>query len=151
MGANEKSVVLVADDDPDDVLLLKQAFQRAGMTSTLHHCLNGAEAISYLKGEGEFADREKFPFPRLLLTDLKMPVCSGYELLQWQRENSSHRVFPTIVLSGSAEDIDVKRAFELGAHSYFQKPRAFDDLVRLVRLSHEYWTTSLVPSPPTGL
>src|SRR5882672_7246302 len=99
MGANEKSVVLVADDDPDDVLLLKQAFQRAGMTVAMHHSLNGAEAISYLKGEGEFADREKFPFPRMMLTDLKMPVCSGFEVLQWQRENPAHRVFPTIVLS----------------------------------------------------
>jgi DNA-binding NarL/FixJ family response regulator len=55
------------------------------------------------------------------------------------------------VLSGSGEDIDVRRAFELGAHSYFQKPRGFDDLVRVVRLSHEYWTTSLRPTSPNGV
>lgn len=148
MGPNEKLIVLIADDDPDDVLLLKQAFQRNGLSMPVHHCLNGAEAMEYLKGEGPFADRVQFPFPRVLITDLKMPKCSGFELLQWLSEHPQCSVIPTVVLSGSAEESDVKRAFELGASSYFQKPSSFDDLVSLVKLANDYWLRSLVPSLP---
>ena len=148
MGPNEKLIVMVADDDPDDVLLLKQAFQRNGLTLPVHHCLNGNEAISYLRGEPPFNDRDKYPFPRVLITDLKMPKCSGFELLQWLSEHPHCSVIPTIVLSGSAEDSDVTRAFQLGANCYFQKPSSFEHLVTLVKLAHDYWTRALVPSIP---
>jgi CheY-like chemotaxis protein len=149
MGATERMLILVADDDPDDILLLKQAFQRNGIGLPVHACANGAEAIAYLQGEGEFADRDKFPFPRFLFTDLKMPRCSGFELLQWLANHPDCKVIPAIVLSGSAEEIDVKRAYQLGANAYFQKPSSFDDLVSLVKIAAEFWARSLVPMVPS--
>jgi len=149
MGANERLLILMADDDPDDVLLLQQALQRNGIMLPVHVCANGAEAISYLQGEGEFGDREKFPFPRFLFTDLKMPRCSGFELLQWLKDHPNCGVIPTIVLSGSAEEIDVRRAYQLGANAYFQKPSSFDDLVSMVKVVSDFWGRALTPMLPS--
>jgi CheY-like chemotaxis protein len=78
-----------------------------------------------------------------------MPRCSGFELLQWLADHPECKVIPTVVLSGSAEEIDIRRAYQLGANAYFQKPSSFDDLVSLVKLCSDFWSRSLVPMVPT--
>lgn len=144
----EPLLVLIAEDDPNDVLLLRRAFQKNGMDLPVHVCNDGQEAMDYLRGEGPYADRLKYPFPRAIITDLKMPRCSGFELLEWLDEHAECSVIPTIVLSASAEDRDVKRCFELGANCYFQKPSNFADLCELVKLNHIFWTKSVLPALP---
>ncbi len=146
MGPGENLIILVVDDDPEDVLLLKQALLRNGHSLPVHHCQNGAEAISYLAGAAPFGDRALYPFPRVLITDLKMPKCNGFELLEWLRGHPQCGAIPAIVLSGSAEESDVRRAFELGAKSYFQKPSSFESFVSLMKLATDYWARALVPS-----
>jgi CheY-like chemotaxis protein len=141
-------LVLIAEDDPNDVLLLRRAFQKNGWELPVHVCNNGAEAMDYLRGEGPYADREKYPFPRAIITDLKMPRCTGFELLEWLDEHTECSVIPTIVLSASAEDRDVKRCFELGANAYFQKPSNFAELCELVKLNHTFWSRSVLPALP---
>jgi CheY-like chemotaxis protein len=141
-------LILIAEDDPNDTLLIRRAFQKNGIENPVHICTDGQDAINYLRGEGQYADREKFPFPRAVITDLKMPRCSGFELLQWLDEHGECSVIPTIVLSASAEDRDVKKCFELGANAYFQKPSNFSDLCELVKLNHTYWTSSVLPTLP---
>jgi CheY-like chemotaxis protein len=141
-------LVLIAEDDPNDVLLLRRAFQKNGLELPVHVCNNGAEAMDYLRGEGPYADREKYPFPRAIITDLKMPRCTGFELLEWLDEHTECSVIPTIVLSASAEDRDVKRCFELGANAYFQKPSNFAELCELVKLNHTFWSRSVLPALP---
>ena len=76
-------VILVADDDENDTLLLERAFKKVGVEMPVRVCRDGAEAMEYLKGEGKYADRTEYPFPRVLVTDLKMPKCTGFDLLQW--------------------------------------------------------------------
>ena len=107
MLSTDPLIILIAEDDPNDVLLLRRAFQKNGLDLPVHVCTDGQDAIDYLRAHGPYADREKYPFPRAIITDLKMPRCSGFELLQWLDEHAECSVIPTIVLSASAEDRDV--------------------------------------------
>jgi CheY-like chemotaxis protein len=141
-------MILVAEDDENDIFLLERAFKKVGVGMPSHICRDGAEAMAYLKGEGKFSDRATYPFPRVLITDLKMPKCGGMDLLRWLHEHPECNLIPKIVLSASAEPSDVKLAYQLGANCYFRKPTRFDDLVRLVELAQTFWTTAELPELP---
>jgi CheY-like chemotaxis protein len=141
-------MILVAEDDENDIFLLERAFKKVGVGMPSHICRDGAEAMAYLKGEGKFSDRTTYPFPRVLITDLKMPRCGGMDLLRWLHEHPECNLIPKIVLSASAELSDVKLAYQLGANCYFRKPTRFDDLVRLVELAQAFWTTAELPELP---
>jgi CheY-like chemotaxis protein len=143
----KSGVILVAEDNPDDAVLLCRALKKAGFLTNVHVSEDGEGAIAYLAGSGEYADRAKFPFPCMLITDLKMPLCDGFELLDHIQKNPDSSVFPRIVLSASREQKDVIRAFHLGAHCYFCKPGAFEELVSLMTLMREFWTRTVLPSP----
>ena len=144
-------VILVAEDNPDEAMLLQRAFKKAGLEIRVHICGDGNEATDYLRGENAFKDRVRFPFPNMVITDLKMPRCNGFELLE--RMQGEHRcsVFPRVVLSASAEDRDVQRAFSVGANCYLQKPARFEDLVDMVRTLCGFWHDTLVPPPMQSL
>lgn len=143
----ERIIILVAEDDPDDVLLLEQAFQRAGLEKPVHVCPDGAEAIAYLSGEGQYSDRQRYPMPQLLITDLKMPRRSGFDLLEWLHGAPQRALLATMVLSTSAAETDVKRAYQLGANAFFQKPNTFEELASIITLAHKFWTRSNLPTP----
>jgi CheY-like chemotaxis protein len=139
--------VLVAEDDDNDILLLGRVFQKFGI-SRFHFVHDGQEAIDYLQARGKYSDRSKFPFPNLLITDLKMPRLGGLEVLNWVREHNHFSVIPTIVFSASGQDSDVKTAYELGANTYIQKPSSLEELQRMVTLVLEYWAMSVIPQIP---
>lgn len=141
-------MILVAEDNPDDVLLLRHALKRAEITSPVHVCKDGEDAKEYLAGAGKYADREKYPFPGLLITDLKMPRCSGLELLEWISDHPTCSAMPVIVLSASALPPDVSRAYELGASTFFQKPASMDALVELLKSFQIYWKKAELPELP---
>lgn len=145
---DEALAILIAEDDPNDGYLLQRAFKKAGFKGTIYISKDGEEAKEYLRGDGDFADRTKFPPARVLLTDLKMPRCDGFELLRWLRDNPSCRVIPTVVFSASAQEQDVTRAYELGANCYFCKPSHFDRLVAIVELLAKFWDEALLPRVP---
>lgn len=140
--------MLVAEDDENDSFLLGRAFKKIGITMPVHVCRDGAQAISYLRGEGEFADRAKFPFPRVLITDLKMPKCSGFDLLRWLQEHPECNMIPKMVLSASAEAKDVILAYQLGANAYFKKPATFEKLVEIIKTAHDFWDKAELPELP---
>jgi CheY-like chemotaxis protein len=142
---NEQFAILLAEDDENDVLLITRAFKRHFLDKQIHVVRNGEEAIAYLSGKGVFADRKKYPFPNLVITDLKMPKLSGFELLAWIEEHQEFRVIPTIVLSASREDRDVDRAYSLGANTYMVKPASFETLAEMVELIRDYWAVSIKP------
>ncbi len=100
---------------------------------------DGAEAISYLKGEGKYADREKFPIPYIVLADLKMPRINGFELLDWIRHQSSFPYIPVIVLTSSDETKDIHKAYQKGANSFLMKPFLPEDLQAIVEMVDSYW------------
>lgn len=140
-------IILVAEDNPDEALLLQRAFKKTGLDVRIHICADGNEACEYLRGEKAFNDRSKFPFPNMVITDLKMPRCNGFELLERMQADLQCSVFPRVVLSASAEVRDVQQAFRTGANCYLQKPARFEDLVCMVRRLCEFWQNTLVPPP----
>ena len=102
-------VVLLADDDPNDVFLLQRAFQKTNIANPLHVVRDGEEAMAYLSGQDQYADRQRHPLPVLLLLDLKMPRKSGFEVLRWVRQQSGLKRLPVVVLveEGPQPHVDV--------------------------------------------
>jgi CheY-like chemotaxis protein len=132
--------ILLVEDDPNDVLLITRAFQKAGLLNALKVVRDGEQAINYLNGEGNYADRERFPLPFLVLLDLKMPGTDGFEVLRWLRAEPAIKRLLVVVLTSSNLQEDVDKAYELGANSYLVKPVAFDEMVNLIQRFEIYWT-----------
>src|SRR5712692_1805635 len=99
--------ILVAEDLPDSVELLKRAFSRAGVTAPVYYVKDGEETIAYLKGEETFANRTEYPLPTMLLLDLKMPRLDGFGVLEWLRRQPGLRRFPVVVFTSSNEQKDI--------------------------------------------
>jgi CheY-like chemotaxis protein len=110
-------MILIVEDDPNDVLLLQRAFQKAGLKNNLRLVRDGSQAIAYLSGHGIYSDRAKYPLPFLVLLDLKMPGTDGFEVLQWARAEPDLKRLLIVVLTSSNLQTDVDRAYELGANS----------------------------------
>ena len=131
--------ILLVEDNPDDVLLIKRAFKKAGLPHDLQIASNGEEAVDYLAGDGSYADRDKHPFPALMLLDLQLPRRSGHEVLEWLRGQEDLRRLPVVVLTSSREPNDINLAYDLGANSYLVKPVSFDALFEMVQVLERYW------------
>jgi CheY-like chemotaxis protein len=131
--------ILVVDDSADDRFLVERALKKAQIANPVRLLDGGEEAIAYLEGRGQYADRLKFPLPAIVLLDLKMPRMSGFEVLQWVRASSDYRRLPVVVMTSSREMPDVNRAYDVGANSYLVKPPSFDALVEMVKSLHLYW------------
>jgi CheY-like chemotaxis protein len=131
--------VLYVEDDADDFLLFKLASKKCGTPFSLQHAADGRDAIAYLDGAGNYADRGTYPFPDLVLLDLKMPGIDGFEVLRWIRTNPATRILPVVVLAGSSYRADVRRALELGANSYAVKPAEFEELQVLIDQIADVW------------
>ena len=123
--------ILLAEDDENDIVLTRRAFQKAGLESKLFVVRNGEEAIKYLAGEGAYADRDKHPLPNLVITDLKMPKKTGTELIQWIRDNPNLRGLQVFVLSATNEQDRVKLPVEPDA--YLKKSVDGDELDAMVK------------------
>jgi CheY-like chemotaxis protein len=140
--------ILVAEDNEDDVLLLQEAFRKAGATSRLHVVVDGAEALSYLKNEGAYSDTSKCPFPDLMLLDLNMPRVNGFEVLEWLRQQPRFGRLMVHVLTASSREEDVKRAYDLGANGFVVKPSRVDELVAFASALHTWHRLVCLPPKP---
>ncbi|MFN7138187.1 MAG: response regulator [Limisphaerales bacterium] len=138
--------ILLLEDDLNDVELLTLAFHRRGIKNPIFRVSNGYEGIDYLQGEGIYMDRARYPLPKIIILDLKMPRMGGLEFLDWIDQNPAFHVVPTIVLSASNLAQDVQKSYDLKAHTYFVKPTEFPDLEELVKTMHEYWERALTPA-----
>ena len=144
-GQHQNYTILLADDSEEDVFLLETALKEGRSTNPVQWVKDGTEVVAYLTGEGRYSDRRTFPFPELIILDVKMPRMSGLEVLEWMRDHPDFKVIPIIIMSSSGHESDVQRAYLLGANTYFIKPGSFDTLVRLVSTLHEYWELSTKP------
>jgi CheY-like chemotaxis protein len=131
--------ILLAKDNEDYALLFNRALKAAGVDASLEIVRDGKEAVDYLTGAEPYSDREKHPFPKLLLLDLKMPRMDGFEVLSAVRQRLGFTRLPVIVLTHSDNPADVKRAYELGATSYFRKPDSLEGLDEMIHVLHAYW------------
>ncbi|MFN7140630.1 MAG: response regulator [Limisphaerales bacterium] len=139
------TTILVIDDDPNDRFMIERAFRKNGVRDTIHLLAGGSEAIDYLNGEGKFADRKKFEFPSLVITDLKMPEVDGFGVLKHIKRNPQWAVIPTIMLSGSADTNDIKNAYLWGAASFLNKPASPTELQDKLKKLYDYWIIVEVP------
>lgn len=132
-------LILLAEDNETDVLLVRRSLRQAGVAASMEIVPDGDHAIAYLAGRPPYADRTRYPLPVLLLLDLKMPRRSGFDVLDWLRNESGLRRLPTVVFTNSSEVSDVNRAFDLGANSYLVKPVNAASLSDVLRLVDRYW------------
>ena len=142
--------ILLIDDEEHDRFFAQQATKKAGVAHNIHTVHSAEEAINYLRGVGSFADRQKFPLPNVILTDLKMPNMDGFGFLRWLRNHPKCSVIPTIVYSSSPLEKDVREAYRLGANAYIVKPSTISEMVETLRLMYEFWSRCECPSPPSA-
>jgi CheY-like chemotaxis protein len=136
---NSEFTVLLAEDDPNDRRLFHLALRRNKKPIQVFEVADGMEVIQYLKGEGKFGNRDKFPLPNLLILDLKMPRMTGLEVLHWLRHKPEFARLCTVMLSGSGLDKDVAEAYRLGVNSYFKKPNDFNHFIKVLNVIFDYW------------
>jgi CheY-like chemotaxis protein len=136
---SDQAVILLAEDNEVDVLLIRRAFAKAALLNPLHVVSDGEEAIKYLKGEGPYAQRAEYPLPDLLLLDLKMPNKNGLEVLRWIREQPTLSGLRVVMLTSSDQARYVNLAYQLGANSYLVKPVEFEHFVRISQALKGYW------------
>jgi CheY-like chemotaxis protein len=135
---NDAKIMLVEDRD-DDIVIIDRALARAKLPPALYLARDGEEAIQYLNGDLQFADRKKYPLPDLILLDLNMPRVNGFEVLRWLRQRPQFAQTIVVVLSNSDQLRDVNEAYKLGANSFLIKPHDFQNVTELGRLLKEYW------------
>src|SRR5437762_13692798 len=129
--------VLIVEDNVDDQMLIKRAFTVAGERTCLSTVRDGVQAIDYLRGVGEFANRERHPYPCFILTDLKMSPGDGFAVLEYVR--NSRTSVPVTIFSGSQDLDDVKNAYLLGAAGYLVKPQVFQEFCSMIRNVYNFW------------
>ena len=133
--------ILIVDDDPDDLFFIARAFRAVGVKDTIHAVLSGGDAISYMMGNGRFADRREFAFPDLVTTDLNMNGMSGFDVLAQFQKSPAWAVVPRAVLSSSRDPKEIEKAYQLGACSYLVKSGNFKDLCQSLKALYDYWRT----------
>ncbi len=131
--------ILLADDDPDDRLLLRDALTETGAVFDLRCVNDGEELLDYLLGRNSYAEPERAPAPGLILLDLNMPRKDGREALHDIKTNPLLRSIPVIVLTTSKSEDDILRSYSSGVNSYIAKPSTFDGLVGIMQIVGRYW------------
>jgi len=139
------ATILLVDDDDDYLFFVERAFRKNGVTNPIHQVRSGTEAISYMMGEGEFADRARYEYPTFIITDLKMPNGDGFSVLQHLKGNPEWAIIPTVVFSSSRNLDDIKKSYMLGASAYHVKPGSTAELSEHLDVLHRYWMTCETP------
>jgi len=131
--------LLLVEDNEHDVFLMKRALSQAEIRNPLFVVSDGQQAVDYLAGNGDFNDREMYPFPALVLLDLKLPFRSGHEVLAWIRNEAELNELVVVVLTSSDEPADVNQTYKLETNSYLVKPPSLGQLRDLAKSFKWYW------------
>ncbi len=142
-----EKIILLIEDNPDDELLTRRAFQKNNILNTVVVAHDGAEALDMLLGSG--TEREPMPPPAVILLDLNLPKISGLEVLRRLRSDDRTRLLPVVILTSSREEQDLIEGYRLGANSYVRKPVDFAEFLSATRQLGLYWLM-LNEAPPAG-
>jgi CheY-like chemotaxis protein len=139
--------ILMADDDQEDCMLVKDAWQESRLVNNLNFVEDGEELMDYLLHKGKYSDPSSSPTPDLILLDLNMPRKDGRESLKEIKSNPDLRRIPVVILTTSKEEADILSTYDLGANSFIKKPVTFESLVDVVKTLAKYWfqIVELVP------
>jgi two-component system, response regulator len=132
-------MILLVEDNPDDEALTLRALRNNNIRNEVHVAHDGVEALDFLFGTGDHADRDVANMPEVILLDLKLPRLDGVEVLRKIRETERTRLLPVVVLTTSNEDQDRLRSYDNGANSYVRKPVDFQEFVVAVGQVGLYW------------
>jgi len=136
---NRPFPILVLEDSEEDRFLFERAVSKVGRSVSLHCVRNGSEARQYLLGEEKFADRDQFPMPSVIFSDLQLPGMNGLQFLEWLRQEPGLRVIPCVIFSGSANPADIHTAYDLGVTSFIVKPIDFNEWVGRLEIILKFW------------
>ena len=138
--------ILMIEDDPDDAELALHALQSQKIVNRIVIVEDGAEALDFLFGTGQYQGRDITNLPKIILLDLKLPKVNGLEVLERVKADERTKAIPIVILTSSNQDPDIKRAYDLGANSYIVKPVDFDQFAETVVKLGFYW--ALLNQPP---
>jgi CheY-like chemotaxis protein len=133
--------MLLAEDSPSDADLILASMAKDGYAGAIHVVHDGVEALDFVFGRGDYADRDQEPRLRVIVLDVKLPKVDGFGVLREIKRNERTRSIPVVMLTSSNIDSEVARGYELGANSYVQKPVDFERFRWAVRHLGLYWMT----------
>lgn len=150
MGKNGGKVILLVEDNPDDEELTLRALAKCGINNRVVVCRDGADALNYIFGRGNYEGRNPADFPAITLLDLKLPKVDGLTVLERVRADKRTRLMPIAILTSSNLEEDLIRGYQLGVNSYVRKPVKYELFVEAIRQLGLYWLL-LNESPPEGI
>ncbi len=135
----KRHVVLMVDDDPDDILLMRDAIKEVAPSVKFKAVHDGQEMMDYLSVAAGAAQDVRTPCPELILLDLRMPKKSGFEVLDEVKRDSVLRGIPVVILSTSTAEQDIDRSYSMGANTFIPKPQTYDELLTVMSQTMNYW------------
>jgi two-component system response regulator len=147
MMAERPISILIADDDPDDRMMIEEAFTENRIANKIDFVEDGEQLMAYLKREGPYTELKDSPYPGIVLLDLNMPKKDGREAFREMKDDPALCRIPVIVLTTSIAEEDIVRTYGLGVSSFITKPVSFEGLVDAVRVICRYWI-QIVALPP---
>ena len=144
MEKNQHSLnILMADDDADEFLLLREGLKESQINCDLSHVPDGDALMDYLQGRGKFIDPGYGPRPLFILLDLNMPGKNGRDVLVEIKSIRELKHIPVIIYTSSTDEEDVRRCYAMGANSYIIKPAGWDQLIHMIISLFSYWTRTV--------
>ncbi len=138
--------ILFVEDSIDDAALTLRGLKKCGLTNTIFHVKDGAEALDFIHCRGVYSSRNSKDYIKLILLDLKMPKVSGIEVLKELKSDPVLKSIPVVILTSSKEDPDIKQCYDLGANSYIVKPVESDNFFHAIKELGMYWMLLNQPS-----
>ena len=143
--------ILLVEDNPHHAELIRRGFEQFQIANSLHHVEDGEAALDYIFGKGAFADRTQFPWPDLVLLDLRLPRVDGLEVLRQVKSHPTLHTIPIVVLTTSDAERDVAAAYQHHVNSFVTKPVDFQRLLQLIKDLGIYWLAwNKAPQPGAG-
>jgi len=140
MNESRKLTILMAEDNPHDVLATKRAWEQFGFGNHLYIVSDGEECLKYLFHEGKYQDRTIFPDPDVILLDLKLPKLDGHQVLKAIRANQRFRFLPVILLTNSTLETDRNKGYEYGCTAFLKKPVGYANFANLLKSLRTFWS-----------
>lgn len=131
--------ILLVEDDPDDAEMAVRALKKDNLANKIKIIEDGEEALEFIFSKGKYKDKPVWPYPKIILLDIKLPKVSGLEVLKAIKEDEKTKIIPVVVMTSSKEEKDIVESYKLGVNSYIVKPVDFDKFISAVRDMGLYW------------